>query len=48
MELDERVVIVTGASSGIGAAFARLTARGRASVVLAAGSGGRNASHDTA
>jgi NADP-dependent 3-hydroxy acid dehydrogenase YdfG len=36
MELSGKVVIVTGASSGIGAAFARLAARAGARLVLAA------------
>lgn len=36
MELSGKVVIVTGASSGIGAAFARLAAEQSAKVVLAA------------
>jgi short-subunit dehydrogenase len=41
MELAGKVVIVTGASSGIGEAFARLAGREGASVVLAARRAGR-------
>jgi short-subunit dehydrogenase len=36
MELNDRVIVVTGASSGIGEAFARLAAREGARLVLAA------------